>query len=87
LPNGWPIRRCRLVKGERWQGGEGHRVARHVEELDGVAFLVDPWHDVALNDGADVANAHIVLGNVPCQNHGAVQANPYRVVTDIDSTF
>ena len=54
----------RHAQGSGRQSGHADGVARHVEELDRVAFFGNTRHDVPLHDSADVAGPKTVLGNI-----------------------
>jgi hypothetical protein len=73
-PAEWPRRRC----------------ARHVEELDRVAFFGNTRDDVPLHDSADVAGPKTVLGNIAGQDHVANMSKGmsylgYRDITTPDA--
>jgi hypothetical protein len=56
-PIGW----CRHAEAARRDRDDGDGVARHVEELNRVAFFGDTRYDVPLHDRADVAGAQTVF--------------------------
>jgi hypothetical protein len=72
---GW----CRHAEGARGERDDGDGVARHVEELDRVAFFGDIRHDVPLHDRADVAGAQTVFADVTGPDHVAVQVKGHVV--------
>jgi hypothetical protein len=80
----------RHAQGSGRQSGHADGVARHVEELDRVAFFGNARHDVPLHDSADVAGPKTVLGNIAGQDHVANMSKGmsylgYRDITTPDA--
>ena len=57
--HGRPIGWRGQTEGARRQRDHGHRVANHVKELNGAAFLGDARNNVALHDRPDIARVLI----------------------------
>src|SRR5213594_2503897 len=65
--------------GRRWQAqcagrdrDDGHRVAGHVEELDGVPLVRDTRHDVTIDERANIPSTQAAFGDVAGEDHVAI---------------